>query len=52
MKKLTMALLATTVTLGVHAATPVQAKEIKVATGTFHPNRPGAQRPEDGGDGS
>jgi predicted amidohydrolase len=36
MKKLTMALLATTIALGLQAATPVQAKEIKVATGTFH----------------
>ena len=37
MKKLTMALLATTMALGLQAATPVLAKEIKVATGTFHP---------------
>ena len=36
MKHLTMALLATAMLLGVGAASPVEAKQIKVAAGTFH----------------
>ena len=36
MKQLSMALLATAMLLGVGAAHPVEAKEIKVAAGTFH----------------
>ncbi|MEJ1939111.1 nitrilase-related carbon-nitrogen hydrolase, partial [Nostoc sp. NIES-2111] len=37
MKTLTMAFLATAMALGLQAAHPAQAREVKVATATFHP---------------
>lgn len=37
MKKMTIALLAAAATIGLNAASPAMAKDVKVATGTFHP---------------